>query len=644
MKHKGYCILSLLLACTMVFSLVSVGSAGSIQVAGSASADSKTVSSDSGTYRQVATVEEAVQLIEDNQEVYSADQPNEKVPTIILPGISQSQSYLANDDGTPYVNADGDTIQGGVILIDQSTLPNILIKNLLQPLVTTVALQKDMGFTDAVYKTIGEVLSIQKSGLDGKPVNNLKTITYEYPISQMTPEDRDKFYREIPMQSVSDIIGEDFLYLFAFPLIGQPMENGENLNTFIQMVKTQTDCDKVNVISISLGGTVLTAYLDLYDGSDLNQIINVVSLLQGTDILGDFFARNFNLSDEFVYSEYIPSILKESNGYGTLGYVINIALRILPRAVFEKTLTRAVDSLLDTLMLNCPQFWAMVPPDRYQALAERYLNDADHAQLRTIMDRFYLAQCNLEDNLKKVVEEHDVRVSNICGYDLTYSDGDYNYFGIMASAATTNADGIIDIDSTSLGATYAPANTTLAADYVPLKEGYISPDGSIDASTCLFPDHVWFFYDQHHEVGRNDVVIKLAAKIISGEVQNTADDSANFPQFNGNRNTRNLTRSWLGLCEQVLADPSAYNPDDVTEVQAAYDEAKAMLADTVCDSAKAVAVNERVQNALRRVGLLAEAEDPAKNQALEAVCKFLNDSVYIIFGPQGFSDGTTFIS
>ncbi len=642
MKHRIQCVFSLILACTLFFSLVSVGSAGSLQYTGSVSADSKSAGADVNNYQEVATVEEAVTLIESNAEVYTADQGQERVPTIILPGISQSQSYLANEDGTPYINADGDQIKGGVILIDSSTLQDTLVNNLLQPLALTIALQKDMGFTDAVHDTICEVMNIQKTGLDGKPVNNLKTITYEYPISQMTEEDRNQFYREIPMESVSDLIGEDYLYLFAFPLIGQPMENGKNLNTFIQLVKEQTNCSKVNLISVSLGGTVLTAYLDQYDGSDLNQIINVVSLLQGADIMGDFMGRNFNLDDEFVYSEYIPNILKASEGYGTLGYVVNIALRILPRAVFEKTLTRAVDGILETLLLNCPQFWAMVPPDRYPALAERYLSDQDHAELRAIMDRFYEAQCDLDENLLKVVNEKGVRVSNICGYDLTYTDGDYNYFGIMASTATANADGIIDIDSTSLGATYAPANTALPADYTPTVPGYISPDGSIDASTCLFPDHIWFFYDQHHEVGRTDVVVKLAAKIISGEIKSTADDSANFPQFNGNRNTRSLTRDLLKKCETVLADPGAYDPDDVAEVQAAYDEANAMLADTVCDSARAQAATERVENALRRVGLVGEKKDPTQDQAMEAVCKFLNDSVYIIFGPQGFSDGIAF--
>ncbi len=630
--------LAVLLSCSLVFGLVAIGTANSVSYTGKASSASPVAG---GSYAEVNSVEEAINLIESNPAAYdnNSSDGGEKIPVIILPGISQSISYLANEDGTPYINKDGKELSGGLMIIDESTIYETLIKNLLGPLCQTVIFQKDMVFTDAVYDTMCEALSIQASDLNGDPVNNLKTITYEYPVGDMTKEDRDAFYRGIPMQAVTDLIGEDYLYCFAFPLIGKPMESAQALDDYIQMVKDQKGVDKVNLISVSLGGTILAAYLDLehVDGSDINQIINVVSLLEGCDLLSDFYARSFILDDEFIYSEFIPMILKETEGYATLGYIINIALRLLPRDVFEKTLTRAVDGVLDTFLLNCPQFWSMVAIDRYDELADRYLSDAEHQPLREIMDRFHTAQCNLRSNLT-ALKSQGVKISNICGYDLDFSSYDYNFFGIMKSSLTTSSDGIIDVDSTSLGATYAPADTSLPADYVPAAPGYISPDGNIDASTCLFPDNVWFFYDQHHEVGRNDVIVTLCGQIIIDQINTVADQSDAFPQFNGSRKTNTLIKSYLPECEDVLANSYLYSYDDVVEVQAAYDEAKLMLANTVCNAAETEACTERVLNALRRVGKRPEAEDPAQDQALEAVAKFLNDVLYIIFGAQGFSD------
>lgn len=637
MKSKFKRTLAVILSCSFVFALVGIGAVGSATY----SAKTEPLYSSDDKFIELNSVEEVSEFIINNPETYdyNADGIEEKVPVIILPGISQSISYLANEDGTPALNKDGKELKGGLLIIDESTIYNTILSKLLVPLTQTLIFQKDMGFTDAVYDTICEAFSIQASDLHGNPVNNLQTITYEYPVSEMSPEDKDKFYRAIPMQPVTDLIGEDYLYVFAFPLISKPMDNAENLHEFIQLVKAQKGVDKVTIVSISLGGTILTAYLDLdhVDGSDIHQIINVVSVLQGSDLMADFYAREFNLADEFVFSDYIPMVLEETSGSAALGYIINIAIRILPRDVFEKTLTRAVDGILDTLLVNCPQFWTLVSADRYEAVADKHLSGEGYEELRGIMDRFHTAQLNLKDNLL-ALNAKGVRVNNICGYDLDYSSYDYNFFAIMKSSGTTSSDGILNIDSTSLGASYAPAGTALPEDYTPKAPGYISPDGNIDASSCLFPDNVWFFQGQHHEVGRNDVVIKLCGQLISGDIKSVADKADAFPQFNGNRNTKTLTRNLLPECEEVLANSWNYNYDDVIEVQAAYDEAQYMLSSTICNSSETEAVTERVLNSLRRVGVREEAENEDLLKVLDIVAKAVNDIIYDIFGPGGFSD------
>ncbi|NLA76418.1 MAG: hypothetical protein GX851_01065 [Clostridiales bacterium] len=644
MKTKRIRVTAVLLAFVLAFSAMATGSAAFTQPEAISAATLANPDASSDTYSEVATVEEAVALLEADAAAQAAAAedkgPVEYIPTIVLPGISQSYSYLADENNEPVLNKDGDELGGGLLIIDSSTIADTLLGTLAMPLIRTLLAQRDMGFTDAVYDTVKEVFWIQESKKDGTSVNNLQTETFDCSIGEMTEEDRAQFYRYIPMQDYANQVGEENVYFFAFPLIADPFDSAVRLDEYIQMVKAARGVDKVNIVSVSLGGTILTAYLDLenVDGSDLHNIVNVVSLLNGTDLMGDFLDRTFNLDEEFIYSEYIPSIFMESEGYGTYGYLINLAIRIFPRDIFEKTLTRAVDGILETLVINCPQFWAMVPIDRYEALADRYLVGDDYAVLRAKTDRFHQAQSNLEQNLLDAVAQ-GAKVNNICGYDLTYGDGDYNFFSIMASSRTTNSDGIIDIDSTSLGATFAPSNTVLGYD-----GAYVSPDQSVDLSTALFPNNVWLFYNQHHEVGRNDVVLKLAGKILTDELVDVNSDPANYPQFNGTRNTKNITRWYLSEAETVFeteaATPGTYNAADLEELHAAYDEALALLQVTNITSGpeSAEATSERLLNALRRVGVRGQASDKSTDVVLEALTKLMSDAVFEFYGPQGFSD------
>ena len=128
----------------------------------------------------------------------------------------------------------------------------------------------------------------------------------------------------------------------------------------------------------------------------------------------------------------------------------------------------------------------------------------------------------------------------------------------------------------------AKAGEVLSEEYIATRDPkYISPDGSLDISTCLFPDNVWFFQGQHHEVGRNDVIIKLIAKLASNQINSTADMPDKFPQFNGNRNTKNITRWCFEDADRVFAeyaeDPTLYNAEDIEELRAVYEEAEEYL-------------------------------------------------------------------
>ncbi len=665
MKKTCKRVLAVVLSLVMVFSVISVGA---VAITFMALANSVTIGSDGSTVVNANSVEEAIEYMEANPDMfyveeevaasYEAQATTQKdaviYPTVIIPGISQSISYLADENGDPAVNSNGEELSGGLLILDSTQILPAVVNNLAAPLATSLITQSDADgkLGEGVYNTVMQLFAIQSSDKNGNPINNLKTISYvkedgvtPASVAEMTQDDRDYFYRMIPMTSIKDEVGEDNLYLYAFPLIGDPMKSAEGLDEYIQGVKAAKGVDKVNIVTISLGGTILTAYLENLKGSgypDVNRVVNVVSCLQGTDVMGDFYLRNWNLEDEFFFHEYIPMIMEETSGNAALGYLINIALKIFPKQVIYSILTAAVDGILDSLMLNCPQFWAMIPADRFDDAKEKYSfiwDDSEYAELAPKIDAFHTAALNLDENLTELMDDGKL-VHNVVGYGLDYSAQDYCFFAAMKSSLTTNSDAIIDIDSTSLGATYAPAGEILPDEVLFAEDAIISPDGSVDVSTCLFPENVWLFEGQHHEVGRNDVVIKLIGKLITGEIKSVADMSDEYPQFNGNRNTKNITRWYLEEAEEVFnaEDKSIYAQEDLDELQAAYDEAQALLQNTICDSAEAEAVSDRLLNALRRVGKEGEAEDETMMNVLGAVAKFVDDTIYKVFGGNGFSD------
>ncbi len=627
--------LALVLALIIAFSTFTCASA--------ASADD---TADSAVAQAVDTlVEEAQQESGTHADCHDGDCGYS--PVVVVPGINHSPTYLYDENDQPVLNKDGDRIGGTLLILDTDNLVQILLKKLALPLVKMLVTQTDSGFPKAVYETICELFSIQQCDNEGVPVNNLKTEKYGS-LADMDKDTRDWAYRMVPMQKLTDIIGEDHVYFFTFNLVGSPMESAADLNEYIQQVKKATGHDKVSLLNVSLGGTIFTAYIDEYGYDDLDQVVNAVAATDGSDIIADFLTRGeegFRIDDEFLYHEYIPKIIAESSDTASLGYLLNLIIRIIPRQVFRDTLTSAMDGICDTLLVNCPQFWALVPSDRYDALCEKYLTDEDHAVLKAKTDRYHQAQLNLKEN---VLAAHNagVKINSIAGANLAFGDVEYCYFSIIQSALTTNSDGIIQLSSTTMGATGAAPGQTLPDDYEPAKRGYMSTDGSIDASTALLPDNTWIFVGQHHEAGNNDVVLTLACALITDpELTDVHSKPDVWPQYNGTCRTKEIRR-WLlpdakALREEIDQMPDSEKPDAalIEELDAAIADGEEVLNMTIADAEKADAAKERLTNILVEFGKREPKEETSEvSLALEKVCCALSYIVLKVMGSQGYSD------
>lgn len=534
-------------------------------------------------------------------------------PLIVLPGINHSPTYLYDENDQPVMDSKGKNQIGGTLLIlnTDDLLKKILPKALFS-LLATIATQHNIMLDKVAYEAAATAFSIQKCDDEGNYVNNLKTQRWNYPLSQMTEKEVEWVYRMVPMQRIVDIIKANHTYFYTFNLVGDPMQSAKELDEYIDMVKKQTGHDKVDLLPVSLGGTILTAYLDAYGHKDINSIVGVVACLNGTDIVADMMARDFNISDEYLHHEYIPTILKESNGRGTLGYLINCILHILPQAGFNALLTGAMSGLLDTMVLNCPQMWAMIPSYRYDALASRYLSAKPVLKAKT--DRFQQARLNLKQNILDAVAD-GVKVNFISGSGLAFGEEMYTFFSIMSSSGKVNSDGIINLSSTALGTTGTVGGATIAkqAHDNPDYPGYsyLSPDGTIDISTAVLPDNTWVFLKQYHEVGNNDVVLNLAKALLLGEIENVHSNPAKYPQYNYFCNTKTLRRWRINDGKEALKKTDL-SEEDRAEIVAAIAQAEAVLEMTVADQTAVEAAQARLDTILYKVGQLTPPKEESK--------------------------------
>ncbi len=612
--------------------------------------------------------------LEDMSVVYdNVDENGNYYPLVIVPGISHSITYVvdeeydsstAEDSSRPAIKKDafGNDLQSGTIIFDVPEILKAVARYLIAPLVKSLVAQKDCGIVEAIGKVAEVAFSEQKTLPDGSFANNdIGLLEFNGSLADFaTPDDAETqsymqyqcsyLYRILPLRSVSDIIGEENLFFFTFSLFGDPMESAGRLDEYIDTVLQKTGAKKVNLLPISLGGTVFTAFCDRFTDTDkVNSIVNVVPVLNGTQSVTDMFNRDFDISADFWYNYGIPMMISEFTEYGELiGHAVNFLLRSLPADVNAAMLTRIYDTLLNNLFVNTPQIWAMVTREAYPELAEKYLGDEEHAPVRAKTDAFYQAQLDLEDNIKAMTA-NGIKINIISGYGLHTGDARYNFFRVTANADKVNGDGVINVESTTLGATAALPGEKLS------EGGRLSPDGEVDASTGILPDNTWYFYNMHHEDAANNApVINLSVALMySHDVENVNSDPEKYPQFNGNSDNW-FIRRWRyddikKLYAEYLAGELDWSQETVEECETIMYDCERVMRATIADAQFCKETTRRVNEFCATYGGLSEEnaklltqkqlnELPEWAKVLTRVITFVDDTVFKIYGDKAYSE------
>lgn len=639
MKKYGSRLTSALLSFTLLFS-AAFGFGGmppaATNTVGATAEKSAAVST-------VSTVREAVKLLAEEDAAQPAPEaPADDgvltqcggncghCPTIVIPGISQTETFLLDEDGNRMYTEDGKPMTSYPPTVDVDAL----VKTLAWPLARTLITQRDNGFTDIAADVVGDVFSSLATGLDTQPVKSVEVVKYPQSVARCSEHDKSYIYSCIPLQTYSSTAGEDHLYFLAFNSFGNNLEVAQELYDMIQLVKRETGHSKVNLCPISLGATITNSLLEFYPQvyNDIHKVVFIVPALDGSAIVSDAFKGNLSLGDEMLYKDLFPSLF---DGY--LPYAINIALRLLPKQVVTTLINKVLDRLQQSALVNCTVMWSLVPCADYPALAEKFLSDPAHAEVKRQTDIYYQAQLHSRANILKLVER------GIPVFDIV----DYNFalYSIAGSFDKINADGVIHLDSTSMGATSAPVNERLPDGYVqqdtycsnPGGHNHISPDGAVDASTGLLPETTFYFNKQAHEgTARNDVIIKLATQLL---LDNTITDvhavPDRFPQFNTGRESK---RVFYDVRDSKLIDQSTLAPEDAAELQAAIEECEAMLSHTVVDYDEFLHARDRLNNIRYKIGVTQPPKEDKLGEWAELLLKLASEALYQYWGPRGFSD------
>ncbi|MBR3149986.1 MAG: hypothetical protein IKF64_07440 [Eubacterium sp.] len=323
-------------------------------------------------------------------------------------------------------------------------------------------------------------------------------------------------------RQIAKMIGAKNVYAFNFDWRLDVYETAKQLRSLVVEVKKQTGAKKVTIVGMSLGGAVMSAYLDAYKGKkDVEKYVFLNGAQLGVDA-ARLFRLDFQLNKKSVlsYLKHLETafeggaqhdIFRAVNAFGDAR--IGTAINKLNRDVCKNPEMRnkLYLTVMARWMANCPSPWECIPYKDFNVCVEKMskLGILDKSSgLYKKIKRYHKIQGRFKSNIKWA-KKHGAEVVIIANYGTK---------GLpLTSKKTNQTDMVIDTKYASAGATTAQFGKKLKK-----KGKYVSPDKAINAATCALPNNTWFFRGVTHGIFRYDTqATKLVCKMIVGKVKCT---------------------------------------------------------------------------------------------------------------------------
>lgn len=301
-------------------------------------------------------------------------------------------------------------------------------------------------------------------------------------------------------EALTDVTSESRL-IFSYDWRGDPLAIADSLNSYIEKVCELSGSDKVALGCHSLGSTIALAYLTKYGNNRISGIVYDSPAVNGVALIGNVLTGKVNLDGEAIgsflkaslgeteYKKLVSGLIDIFESAGLIDLIIPLTddiIEALAPVIYRETVAPLVGGWLT--------IWSMLPDSQVDEAKSfifgEILKGEDYSILQEKIDSY--------TRLVRENKEKTLRDFNNVGNLAIISRYDTKTIPLRGSSDLLS-DMIIETSATSFGATTAPIGDFFSDEYLKGKDmKYISPDRTVDASTCLFPEQTWFIKDSGH--------------------------------------------------------------------------------------------------------------------------------------------------
>lgn len=414
------------------------------------------------------------------------------------------------------------------------------ILDLKIPEIASVALtflfQEFFFFKDAATDTLisyakklfGPIASDNKGEPIFKDVHipQFKTSTAEFDISLFGKKHAQGLIHE----SV-DQLGAENVYVFTFDWRKTPDVYARELDELIEIAKKETGKDKVNIAATSMGSVALTAYFHYIGYDKIDSAVILSGVHNGSDFAGKLFTGKLEVKKESVVnlfdsltvnqSPFVKILLKFARLIGLYDFLTYVVSDVL--IDHRKEL---YDGFLRDTFATAPGTWALCP-DEYFDEGLEYVFDGVEDEYAVVIEKIKGLRDFIFSTEKILSRAHEegIKLSYVSNYGL----------GLVPiyEGSDTQGDLIVSTYITSNFAKVAPYGKQISDEELAgVAPEFISPDKSVDASACLYPEYTWFIKNAVH-VGCSygSEFARFAIMLATGKNQPTVYDNELFPRF-----------------------------------------------------------------------------------------------------------------
>ena len=370
--------------------------------------------------------------------------------------------------------------------------------------------------------------------IDANPVNGPTLWLEQFPksMAHYTGEDQRSLARGYG-QEYGAKYGWDHVYIYTFDWRLDVFELAKELDELIQTAKRETGHDRVNLSPISMGAAVASAWLSEYGEkngfADLENVLYVSPAWQGTDMLGvmltgDVTLNIANLKYQLLSVDFFRNTVPASWIDALFGWLEGLGLS----QYVEDYAPFAMDFFRDYAKY-WPGMWSLLPGEDYQRTKDISFPGGGTPEEQAYiakLDRYHALQGS-QDALFESLRDAGKGLAIISLYTRPL------YAPITRNRHTMVSDGVIDTYYTGGFPTLADyGQPPLTAQVIDDGHDHLSPDGMVDASTCLLPENTWFVTGiTHDDFKVGEWPTKLALWLIEGGAKGTVHSEVGYPQF-----------------------------------------------------------------------------------------------------------------